>query len=147
MDFEKLITLTVEENEQHKSELMKVLREASCSECSEPAMADTHPTKKGEACCDVCWDSVDPPDEEVCSDCGKSEEELDANDVEIIGEGKYARCLDCEDERFSHMEDACDECGDRVGRHAANVGTIGMKICFDCDSSGAYAKATEENEK
>ena len=97
MDFEKLITLTVEENEQHKSELMAAAREASCSECS---------------------------------DCGKSEEELDANDVEIIGEGKYARCLDCEDERFSHMEDACDECGDRVGRHAANVGTEEIGICL-----------------
>lgn len=78
-----------------------------------------------------------------CSDCGRTEEELDANDVELTGEGKYARCLDCEDERFSHMEDACEECGDRVGRHAANVGIIGMKICFDCDAHGAYAEATE----
>ena len=76
-------------------------------------------------------------EEEVCSDCDRGFGQLDANDVEMLGEGKYARCADCEDERFSHMEDACDECGDRVGRHAANVGTLGMAICFDCDSHGA----------
>ena len=76
-------------------------------------------------------------EEEVCSDCDRGFGQLDANDVELTGEGKYARCADCEDERFSHMEDACDECGDRVGRHAANVGTLGMAICFDCDSHGA----------
>jgi len=129
--------------------------EKICSECSEPTRRYCR-TKKGETCCDDCWEEEEVPTRKTfssvpiesicseCSDCGKSEEELDANDVELTGEGKYARCLDCEDERFSHMEDACDECGDRVGRHAANVGTIGMPICFDCDSSGAMA---EENEK
>lgn len=82
--------------------------------------------------------------EEECSDCKRTETELDSNDIELKGEGKYAICLDCEDERISHMEDDCGECGDRVGSHAANVGTIGFPICYSCDVNG---KNEEEYEK
>jgi len=55
---------------------------------------------------------------------------LDENDIELTDRGI---CMDCLDERASHMNDKCKECGSEVGEHALYIGTIGMRMCEGCD--------------
>ena len=74
-----------------------------------------------------------------CKDCKRTIEMLDANDIELLGEGKYARCMNCEDERKYNMDNSCKECGDRVGRHALFVGILGFNICYSCDVNSCDA--------
>ena len=76
-----------------------------------------------------------------CVDCKRTEDQLDANDIELeYKETDFATCLDCKDERISHMKDKCDTCNDVIGGHALYVGTIGYKICYDCDVNGENAE-------
>ena len=94
--------------------------------------------------CGVCDDRVDDPqgmfpNEEVvkCKDCERTMEELDANNIEMEDFGEYSTCLDCKDERKSHIDNPCKWCeGNTVGRHAMDVGKLGYDICYSCDVNG-----------
>lgn len=67
----------------------------------------------------------------TCGDCKRTEEQLDANDIELTERGY---CMNCIDERESHMEDMCKVCKEtNIGRHALYVEPLGEPICESCD--------------
>ena len=94
--------------------------------------------KDGEWRCGNCRSNEE---ESTCRDCDRSMSQLDANDIEMEDRGKYSTCLDCEDERKSHIDNDCKHCeGNTVGRHAMDVGTKGNDICYSCDVNQAMAE-------
>ena len=100
--------------------------------------------KDGEWRCGNCRSNEE---ESTCRDCDRSMSQLDANDIEMEDRGKYSTCLDCEDERKSHIDNDCKHCeGNTVGRHAMVVGTKGNDICYSCDVNQAMAEIYGEKE-
>lgn len=105
-----------------------------CLDCSYTSIQCEEGEYEGQSLCSVCYEEeCEKSEQKKCCDCERTEDMLDANDIELEEAGKYSRCLDCKDERISNMKMGCMNCGDKVGRHALFVGKIGYNICEPCD--------------
>jgi hypothetical protein len=114
-----------------------------CLDCSYTSIQCEEGEYEGESLCSVCYEEeCEKSEQKKCCDCERTEDMLDANDIELEEAGKYSRCLDCKDERISNMKMGCMNCGDKVGRHALFVGKIGYNICEPCDIATEPTKIT-----